>query len=358
MISRLQKPPSCRVADAGLVSILLAACGTSGSPIQADTGVGGPTSDAAPAGPCETEGAGPNDDIVSVQGQRIKIVDFNLYVCRDGKWVFEKTLLRENVKDIRFRKSNGTCEAVNTKTGERGPIPNVRRYSSGFEVSSFIDLFRVDGWSTTTLLSPKADTVEKYIALHRQLLMGGSFLDNRIDVQSANVRSGGAALRFYAVAPATDQITSKSLIQKDDFCFAKGEHLWFSAWYYVEQGPPATLVDFEFRLLDAGGGIRLFLRNQQYATMELKFGPKPQYSQNQVPLPQRKWVNIKIHLTLDNREGGVVEMWQDGAKILTTMGQTLPTHDSIYNSLQVGITATPREAVLFLDDVVISDQPL
>jgi len=58
---------------------------------------------------------------------------------------------------------------------------------------------------------------------------------------------------------------------------------------------------------------------------------------------------------------GVVELWQDGTKIVDARGQTLPLAHIIYNSLEVGISAHSigrLPATLYADDVSISDQSL
>ena len=69
---------------------------------------------------------------------------------------------------------------------------------------------------------------------------------------------------------------------------------------------------------------------------------------------------------LSEKEDGVVELWQDGTRIVDARGQTLPLAHSIYNSLEVGISARsisvhsigPLPATLYVDDVSISNQPL
>lgn len=306
---------------------------------------------------CETEVAGPNEDILTVKNQRYKLMDGDIYICQKGKWVFGKTMKREPVKHLKVKKTAKGCEIHDTKTGKK-QIVGSTFFSSGFEVPSFLKLFSDEGWSFTTLLSPKADNVKKYVKLNKKIMLGGEFLDNRIDLEEKNVHSGKRALRFFAVAPSSGMITTKSLVEKKGLCFAKGDHIWFSGWYYIEKGMPATIVDFENRYFQGGPGIRLLIRNNKYASMELKFAHKPQFNQKKVEIPRQKWFHIKLHLVLSNHDDGVIEMWQDGEKILSTTGQTLPTHDSVYNALQVGITATPRKTVLLVDDVKISDQPL
>lgn len=304
---------------------------------------------------CATEVAEPDEDIYTTGGRRVKVIDGDVFVCRDDRWEFEKTLIREVARDVEVRRSGKGCELVNTSTGER--VSLVRQYSTGFEQSSFLDIFGMDEWSGTTLLSPKANTIKEYMKLNRRILKGGKFLDNRIDLVSDNVHSGRHALRFYAVDPGWWMKTTKSLVEKKNLCFGKGDDIWFSAWFYLDKNVPSTLFDFETRRMKGGPGIRLFIRQQKYASMELKFAHKPQYNQTSVRVPRRQWFNIRVHLYLSNHEDGLIEMWQDGTKVLSVNGRTLPTYDTVYHVMQLGITATSRETVLLVDDVAVSTSP-
>ena len=305
---------------------------------------------------CNLEIPDSDEDILSLNEARYKFIDGDVYLCQRGKWIFRHSMLARFGKYYEIVKSDNKCEITVLRTGAKQVLSS--HFSSGFEVPEFRNLFRSGGWNSTSLLSPKANTVKKYVELHRQIMMGGDFLDNRIDLDSENLRSGSKALRFYAVKPdPKTNKTSKSMIENKLLCFGKGDHIWFSAWYYLEKGMPATLVDFETGRFRGGPGMRLIIRRNAYATMELKFYDKPQYNQYKVPLPRQKWFNLKVHLMLSNRDDGIIELWQDGLKILSTRGRTLPTHDTIYNMLQVGITATPREATLLVDDVIISNEP-
>lgn len=303
---------------------------------------------------CETEVPDADEDIVTVKGVRMKIIDGDVYTCRRGQWVFRKSLKREDFKKYQVTKTADSCTVSNTKTKKTKPL--TKNFSSSFEVSKFLDLFSTDDWTHFTLKSPKADSIKEYVELRNAIFKGGKFLDNRIDMESTNVHSGQTALRLYAVKPKT--VASKSLVINENICFAKGDDLWFTGWFYLEKGTPSTLFDFENRRLLESPGIRLFIRKDQYAAVELKFAHKPQYNQFNIKLPRQKWFNLKLHLKLSNHADGVIELWQDGAKILDTTGQTLPTHDSILTSMQVGITATDQETVLLVDDVAISDKPL
>lgn len=260
-----------------------------------------------------------------------------------------------SIGDIAVKKVPGGCELSNKKTGEKEFITSV--FSSGFESPTLQGLFSLNSWKLVTLQSPKANTVPEYVALNKKIMEGGDFLDNRIDVESKNVHSGSYALKFYAVTPKTGEV-SKALVEKNNLCFVNGDDIWFSGWYYVMQGMPSTLVDFETRAVELGPGIRLFIRNGKYASIESKFDDKPQFNQKSVEFPRNKWVHIKLHIGLSEKADGVVEMWQDGKKIISTTGRTLPTRDTVYNSMEVGITATPEESTILADDIAVSDQPL
>jgi len=304
---------------------------------------------------CETEVPESDEDIIVYKGARVKIIDGDTYLCQKGKWVFSSSMVNSFAKRYKIKKEGDNCEITIKKTGVKYNLPS--QFSSGFEENKLQDLFRPNGWTITTLLSPKANSIKKYLKLHEKLMQGGKFLDNRMDLDTKIVHSGKKALRFYSVKPGIGMKTTKSLVEKKWLCFAKGDHIWFSAWYYIKKGMPSTLFDFETRRFSGGPGIRLFVRRQKYASMELKFADKPVYDQLKVPLPRQKWFNLKLHLVLSNHEDGVIELWQDGVKILSTRGRTLPTHDTIYDSMQVGITATPRETVMLIDDVKVSTEP-
>lgn len=353
MTDRKTKPKSARTAmlaiTAGMWSVFLTSCFYVDHPSYAAT-VG--------AQRCETEVPGPDDDIFTAEGKRGKIVDGDAYLCKDGRWIFQNTLMRPGFKDIHVRKTPQGWQVFNARTGDKALMAT--EFSSGFEAPTFLDLFRTGGWSKTLLLSPRADSDEKYMQLNQRLMKGGQFLDNRIDLERDNVHSGNSAVRFYAVPPGWRMVTSKSLLEKSDLYFAKGDDVWFSAWYYLAEGIPSTLIDFDTQWLQGRPGIRLFVRTKggiPYATMELKFIVKPQYNQFEFPLPTKKWTHIKLHLHLSNHDDGLMEIWQDDRKILSTHGQTLPLHDTVYNAMLVGITSTSMKTVLLVDDVKVSNKP-
>lgn len=66
-----------------------------------------------------------------------------------------------------------------------------------------------------------------------------------------------------------------------------------------------------------------------------------------------------FHLSDD--EQGVIQLWQDHKLLIDTRGVTLPLPRIIYSSLEIGISSHSygdKEAVLWVDDIEVSDQPL
>ena len=77
--------------------------------------------------------------------------------------------------------------------------------------------------------------------------------------------------------------------------------------------------------------------------------------------PTGRWVQLRAHLVLTEQDNGVIELWQDGQKIIDTRGKTLVLAHAIYNSIEIGISAYNEQgktATLYVDDFCISDQPI
>ena len=84
------------------------------------------------------------------------------------------------------------------------------------------------------------------------------------------------------------------------------------------------------------------------------FGGAPKF-------PKDKWVEVKIHLRLSDGADGRMQVWQDGIKVLDEAGKTLPRSRTVYDRMQVGLTANNghnQAQTLFVDDVVLSNRPL
>ena len=79
------------------------------------------------------------------------------------------------------------------------------------------------------------------------------------------------------------------------------------------------------------------------AMFELKWAGKPKYRQPQterIRIPKGRWVNLKARLHLSESADGRVQLWQDGKKMIDEQGQTLPLTGAVYDSLEIGISAT------------------
>ena len=285
---------------------------------------------------------------------------------RSGRWDF----VAEGYDPDFYEKNYVEQDAAIFRKHENGKLYRVRReFSDDFEDSCTIrDLIGVErGWTAFTLQSPKSPTVADYVRLRKRILTGdGDFLENRIEPSDEVAHGGQTALKAYSVPRSGDAVTNKASLETELMHYVRGDDVWFSAWYYVpaEGGMPFTLMDLETTWFEEHPGIRIMVFGEKHLGIELKWGAKPTCRQQrgkEIVFPRAKWVHLKFHITLSEKDDGVVELWQDGTKIVDAHGQTLPLAHSIYNSLEVGISAHsigPLPATLYVDDVSISDQPL
>jgi hypothetical protein len=111
-------------------------------------------------------------------------------------------------------------------------------------------------------------------------------------------------------------------------------------------------------------GIRIYLDEAGYLSIELKSLNKPMYRQSKetaIKFPLDRWVEVKAHFYLSDREEGVIEVWQDQVPVIKTNGVTLPIARAIYNSLEIGISAHSfgnKTATLWVDDIEVSNEPI
>jgi hypothetical protein len=218
-------------------------------------------------------------------------------------------------------------------------------------------------WTHVTLQSPRAPTVEAYNKLAQRILKeGGAFLDNRIEPSEEVVHSGKRALKCTCVAKSSSMITTKASLSSSLLYFTEGDDYWFSAWFYVAGAVrPHTLMDLESTWIKQHPGMRIVLREDGRLAAELKWGHKPRYRQpkgQEVTFPVAQWVSVKLHLRLSANDDGLVELWQDGNQLIEERGQTLPLATTVYDNLEVGISAHSfgnDPTTLFVDDIVVSD---
>lgn len=277
-------------------------------------------------------------DYFSLDGVDYKIESKSLYEQKDGDWIFVQDLSTD------FPYGAGV---VYTNTNNGSIVPARIHFADDFEDGSdFLGLFEGERWDSFVLQSQYAPTVPSYAALRNDILAGGDFIDNRIDVVDGY-------LRFHAFPYSG---VSKSSISVENLAFMEGHTLHFSAWYRFELGMPSSIADFESRWFTGSPGPRLFIRGG-YLTYELKGLTKPVLVQQEVPVIVDEWVHIRVRLLLSSTQGNVI-VWQDGVRILDGEVPTLPTRDTILNSMQIGITAAREESIVLVDEVQISNWPL
>jgi hypothetical protein len=282
-----------------------------------------------------------------------------------GRWHFVATGYDPDYFENNYVRRQGTL----FRKDDDGQLYKVmREFSDGFEnVRSTGDLIDVErGWTALTLQSPKTPTVKDYVKLRKRILEGrADFLDNRIEPTEALAHGGNTSLRAFSVPRRGDMVTNKASISTELVHFVRGDDVWYSAWYFVpaDSGMPLTLMDLETGWFKGHPGIRIRVFGEDHLGVELKWSNKPTYRQakgKETAFPRGRWVHVLFHVTLSEQDNGVVELWQDGERIVATRGQTLPLKHTIYNILEVGISAHSMgrlPATLYVDDVTLAGHP-
>jgi len=302
----------------------------------------------------------PTDASCSTEGLLQNFLDDNgndIYVYEDAVDPGVPRLLRRVF--VRGYTTNASGTFLND---DSDLIPVKNNFSEDFEKQNFIDLFSLDVndpnlfWTRFTLQSPEAKTVPEYVALSTCILNETcDFLDNRISIVEDPVNSANKVLEFNSVAPTADMIVSKCSMSSVLGYFKKGDDLWFEADYYIKEGMPFTLVDFENSYFEGSPGPRVVIRNNKLE-LENKFGAKLRFESNSAfDIATATWFTVKVHLKFSDTDEGILELWQDDVKIIAVKGINLPTSNSIQNVLEVGISATTTNAVLLIDNLRISD---
>jgi len=209
-------------------------------------------------------------------------------------------------------------------------------------------------WSSLTLQSPTASKVKDLVARRKSILeSGGDFQDNRVEPSAERAHSGSQSVRFFSVAKSRSMVCCKSSMSNGMLHFVKGDDFWFSGWFYFEKGMPTTIMDLESTWLDKHSGIRIHFSEHGCPAIELKAFDKPIWRNRERSIPRNKWVHVKVHFLLDEKDGKL-EFWIDDELVVEGTGQTLPLADAVYDSLELGISATNEETILFMDDIQVS----
>ncbi len=310
-----------------------------------------------------------SENRITIEGVDYIIIEGDVYVVDDNS---DTLAYLYKLYDDDYYQNNYTV--VDDKIFRKSPYTGqhkyevIRYFEYDFEnVETIQDLVNIEqGWTDFVVQSPLTPTVSDYVELRKLILQGESdFLDNRVEPSSFIVHSGSGALRTYSVPKSEEMVTAKAFLGSEMLHYVRGDDVWFSGWYFIaEGGNPFTLWDLETTWYEQRPGIRLMLPTDGELLMELKWVSKKKYYQpkgQEVTFPTGKWVHIEIHLTLSEDDDGIIEVWQDGEKIIDTQGQTLLLDDTIYNYLEIGITAHSfgdEAATLFVDDIVISDKAI
>ncbi len=305
-------------------------------------------------------------EFVDVDGTHYTLYnDGKAYREKDGSCEFV-----EQYYDPRFLQDNYLLTDT-TMYAKSGTIlfPTKNRFVENFEAHSSLNsvfILRPEEtqkfWTDITLQSPLAPTISDYVNLRKCIFNSTcTFLDNRIELAKDPVNPANQVMKFHAVAPSPAMITSKASMESTLTFFRKRDDVWFEGKYFIvgtASQMPYSLVDFENKWFSSSPGPRVVIIDNRIA-VENKFGIKTLYKQpssNAIKLPTGQWVTIKVHIKYDDANAGVVEVWQDGIRIINATGTTLPTSNSIQTNVEIGITATSVAVDMFVDDIRISDR--
>lgn len=301
-------------------------------------------------------------------GKGYFLIDGNMY-RRDaaaGKLVFVDKWYDPDFYAKNFVKVEGVVHQKDPNSSKLYPL--YRHFEEDFEdASSVADLINEKrGWTSMSLWSPKTPGVAQSNALVKQLVRGKStFIDNRVEPSLELAHVGKSALKCYCVPPSRGMVTAKASISSFFMHYQKGDDVWFRGWYYVaDGGKPFTLMDLESTWIKEHPGMRICLPESGFLGVELKWADKPTHRQprgKEISFPIGKWVELKLHLRLTEQSDGIIELWQDGVGIVKSKGQTLPLAGSVYDSLEVGISAHSlgnQAATVYVDDIVLTTKPL
>lgn len=282
-----------------------------------------------------------------------------IFLKEEGNCAFYQTYF-----DPDFIKNNYVFEnnIIYTIIDENQLIRVKNNLNEDFENhTNFVEMFissladTSDNWTDFVLQSPANPLIVDYVALRKCILSNTcTFDDNRIDLVSDPVIPTNTCLKFFAEAPLPSMVTSKSSIENTLFFVDKSDEFWFEADYYIDEGMPLTIFDLENKWFDEAPGIRLIFMNDQHLAVELKYGSKPTYRQpsgQEIIFPTKQWVNVKVYFLMDDREAGKIKIWQNGNLIIDAQGKTLPTYNSVQTSMEVGISATGKESVIYMDNI-------
>ncbi len=195
---------------------------------------------------------------------------------------------------------------------------------------------------------------------------------NIATIDTTNVHSGLQSMRFVGVR--SESITSKSDLANNGLAFHKGKVVRASVWYFIEGEQNLDylfLFDIEESVaIGLGPGVRIAIAGEEgHLVVERnKFGQRTirQEQGQEISFPRNEWVKLGLEMKLEQKKTGYIKVWQNDTLVIDANNeQTLPRDNQffrqgtkgIYNSIQVGITAssTENDAVLYVDDISVEE---
>ncbi len=297
-----------------------------------------------------------------IDGQTCSIVGGDAWIRDpDSKtWGYYMHVYDEDLFQKNYVVENNVTYRIDPGSGKRYAMS--KHFKADFEdVATLNDLIgEKHGFTSFVLQSPSAPKVADYVKLRTGILSGSAqFIDNRVEPSNAQAHAGKQSLRAHSVAPSWGMQCAKAHIESEMLHFVKGDDYWFSGWYYIAEGMPYTISDIKSGWIEGTPGLRLRLE-AGIPQFEFKWADKPFYTQSAtapVAFPVKRWVHVVIHLKLSDEDDGLNELWLDGKQIIKATGRNLPLPDTIYNHVEVGISAAQQDCTVFVDDVEVSDRP-
>lgn len=297
------------------------------------------------------------DTPIAYEGKNYVVSKGHVYELTGGK-----RELRDTLYDGDFVTKNYKTDGENVfrnvaETGQNYAV--CRDFQEGFENANRVqDLIGPDrNWSSMTLLSPAAPTIEDYVKLRQQIIdHNAPFKDNSISLSTEQAHSGKQSLKLYAVKPSRKLDITKTTLDNELLFLQRHDNVTLSGWFYIAEGTPIGLLDIECNYINKGPGMRLLLSEELEPRIELKWADKPTYRARpgtQSRLPRNQWFKVSLHLYLSEKSDGLVQLSVNDQLVIDAKGQTLPVADAVYNRLQMGITSNPKNTttVLYADDL-------
>ena len=228
-------------------------------------------------------------------------------------------------------------------------------------IKSITDIFNPTRlWTEMTLQSPLAKTPPDYVSLWQAIVKGTqTFRDNKLTVIPDVKTVSKNYLQFYSVAPSTDMVTAKCRLGSGLMFYKEGDKVFMRQNYMLQSGLPFSVFEIESSWLDQWPGVRIFINDDLTLGVELKWLEKKHFTQKIKKISSLKWIDIRLYLKLSSSSDGIIQLWQDGTKIIDVKSQTMPFPEIAYDTIGIGIPANrPNETTVIIDKFGISNKKL